>query len=228
MMRSAPFTLRGRWSRDAQASGQTIRHSGQRRGRDGRGVLRAGGPRRAGDALGARPAGEPGSAAARARHGGSGVGRSGNLSPDIPGVRLSHGGSGEAPESGQEYEVAGALARPTKTRGIEGLRAALIGRDEELTKLDEALARVQAGQGHMVALIGEAGVGKSRLVAELKGAIVTHSQQPHSSSIGDQARTRQSAIPQSLGWKAAAWRWPRAHRMGRSWTCCGAISARPP
>ena len=55
-----------------------------------------------------------------------------------------------------------------KVRGIERLRAELIGRDEELTRLREALAEVWRGRGQMVSLIGEAGVGKSRLVAELK------------------------------------------------------------
>ena len=76
--------------------------------------------------------------------------------------------SAGTPASAQAYEVAGALARPAKTRGIEGLRAELIGRDEELAKLEAALARVRAGQGQVVSLISEAGLGKSRLVAELK------------------------------------------------------------
>jgi adenylate cyclase len=66
------------------------------------------------------------------------------------------------------YAVAGALPRPQKAYGIEGLRAELIGRDEELAKLQAALAKVLAGEGQMVTLVGEAGMGKSRLVAELK------------------------------------------------------------
>jgi class 3 adenylate cyclase len=67
-----------------------------------------------------------------------------------------------------------ALARPEKARGIEGLRAELIGRDAELAKLKEALAAVRQGRGQMVSLIGEAGVGKSRLVAELKSVVGSH------------------------------------------------------
>jgi DNA-binding SARP family transcriptional activator len=66
------------------------------------------------------------------------------------------------------YTVERLLPQPKKARGIEGLRAELIGRDEEFAKLKEALAKVLQGQGQMVSLIGEAGVGKSRLVAELK------------------------------------------------------------
>jgi class 3 adenylate cyclase/tetratricopeptide (TPR) repeat protein len=66
------------------------------------------------------------------------------------------------------YEVVRRLPRPEKVRGIEGLRAALIGRDDEMGKLVDALAAVRGGEGRLVSLIGEAGVGKSRLVAELK------------------------------------------------------------
>jgi adenylate cyclase len=69
------------------------------------------------------------------------------------------------------YAVARALPRPEKTRGIEGLRAELIGRDEELAKLKAAAAAVIQGHGRFVSLIGEAGVGKSRLVAELRQAV---------------------------------------------------------
>lgn len=66
------------------------------------------------------------------------------------------------------YAVERALSRPEKARGIEGLRAELVGRDPELACLKEALAEVRRGRGRMVSLIGEAGVGKSRLVSELK------------------------------------------------------------
>jgi DNA-binding SARP family transcriptional activator/predicted ATPase/class 3 adenylate cyclase len=66
------------------------------------------------------------------------------------------------------YEVEHLLPHPKKARGIEGLRAALIGRDEEFAKLKDAFVRVLEGQGQIVTLVGEAGVGKSRLVAELK------------------------------------------------------------
>jgi predicted ATPase len=66
------------------------------------------------------------------------------------------------------YEVVRALDHPEKVRGIEGLRAELIGREKELAGLADALAAVRAGRGQIVTLIGEAGVGKSRLIAELK------------------------------------------------------------
>jgi predicted ATPase len=66
------------------------------------------------------------------------------------------------------YRVERLRRHPRKARGIEGLWAELIGRDRELARLQDALARVLQGQGQMVSLIGEAGVGKSRLVAELR------------------------------------------------------------
>jgi tetratricopeptide (TPR) repeat protein len=53
---------------------------------------------------------------------------------------------------------------------LEELRAELIGRNEELAKLKVALAETLQGHGQMVSVIGEAGVGKSRLVTELREA----------------------------------------------------------
>jgi predicted ATPase len=41
-----------------------------------------------------------------------------------------------------------------------------VGRDTELAALVQAVARAGAGHGQVVALLGEAGVGKSRLVYE--------------------------------------------------------------
>jgi class 3 adenylate cyclase len=66
------------------------------------------------------------------------------------------------------YRVDGLLREPRKARGIEGLRAELIGRDNELARLTEVLAEALHGRGQMVSIIGQAGVGKSRLVAELR------------------------------------------------------------
>jgi len=63
------------------------------------------------------------------------------------------------------------LPKPEKIRGIEGLRSEMIGRDDELTKLKDAMDEVIHGRGQMVSIIGEAGVGKSRLVTELRSYI---------------------------------------------------------
>jgi DNA-binding SARP family transcriptional activator/predicted ATPase len=57
-----------------------------------------------------------------------------------------------------------ALARSDETFACE-LR--LVGRETEIDRLREALNRAWDGHGHVAAVIGEAGVGKSRLLAEL-------------------------------------------------------------
>ena len=62
--------------------------------------------------------------------------------------------------------------RMEKVRGIEGLYAQMIGRDDELQILNDALSDTREGKGQMVSVIGEAGLGKSRLVAELKREVI--------------------------------------------------------
>jgi class 3 adenylate cyclase len=53
-------------------------------------------------------------------------------------------------------------------RGIEGLSSPLVGRDQELAQLRASLGDVGRGRGRVVSLMGEAGLGKSRLLTELK------------------------------------------------------------
>jgi len=66
------------------------------------------------------------------------------------------------------YRVLSAKAVAGKPRGIAGLESPLVGRDAEFGGLQEALRRLQAGVGGIVTVVGEAGIGKSRLVAELR------------------------------------------------------------
>jgi class 3 adenylate cyclase/tetratricopeptide (TPR) repeat protein len=66
------------------------------------------------------------------------------------------------------FELTGAA--PTRTRLEVGAARGLtrfVGRDAEMSQLHEALTQAATGQGQIVALVGEAGVGKSRLVWEL-------------------------------------------------------------
>ena len=65
------------------------------------------------------------------------------------------------------YRVVRTIERPT-TRGIVGLHSPLIGRAAELSALREAVDAIFQGQGRVISVIGEAGLGKSRLVTELK------------------------------------------------------------
>lgn len=66
------------------------------------------------------------------------------------------------------YEVTGVKAAPENVRGLEGLSSPLVGRDAEFALLRERLEGLARGTGGVVALIGEAGLGKSRMIAELR------------------------------------------------------------
>jgi class 3 adenylate cyclase len=68
------------------------------------------------------------------------------------------------------YRVLAAKAHPGRRRGVNGVSAPLIGRENELAQLRDALAHVKAGHGQVVCVIGEAGVGKSRLLDEARKA----------------------------------------------------------
>ena len=67
------------------------------------------------------------------------------------------------------FEVVERKGIPSSGRGIEGLVSPLVGRDQELVSLRAALDQVVAGHGQIVAVLGEAGIGKSRLVEEVRG-----------------------------------------------------------
>jgi class 3 adenylate cyclase len=47
----------------------------------------------------------------------------------------------------------------------------LVGREGELGRLEDALARLESGQGQVILLVGEAGIGKTRLLAEAEGRV---------------------------------------------------------
>ncbi|MCA1368217.1 AAA family ATPase [Bradyrhizobium sp. BRP14] len=68
----------------------------------------------------------------------------------------------------QVHRVTGALETPRPARGLDalGLSAPLIGRDTELARLRDCLTLACSGAAQMVRLVGEAGIGKSRLVGE--------------------------------------------------------------
>jgi adenylate cyclase len=69
------------------------------------------------------------------------------------------------------YRVESLLEEPRKARGIEGLRSPFVGREGESRLLCEALERTLAGDSCIVTVVGEAGVGKSRLVNEARHAV---------------------------------------------------------
>jgi predicted ATPase/class 3 adenylate cyclase len=71
----------------------------------------------------------------------------------------------------QTYRVLGIKTQPGQIRGIEGLDAPLIGRDAEMHTLNGVIRGLKEGRGQFVSIIGEAGLGKSRLVAELHHSV---------------------------------------------------------
>jgi class 3 adenylate cyclase len=58
--------------------------------------------------------------------------------------------------------------KPSKTHRILGLRAELIGRTLEMSKLGEAVEKLRKGGRSIISVCGDAGTGKSRLVEEFK------------------------------------------------------------
>jgi class 3 adenylate cyclase len=71
----------------------------------------------------------------------------------------------ETPMEVCELVGASGIRRRLQTAAVRGLTR-FVGRDTELTALGQVLERATAGQGQVVAVVGEAGVGKSRLVYE--------------------------------------------------------------
>jgi class 3 adenylate cyclase len=70
------------------------------------------------------------------------------------------------------YQVVGRKADPGRRRGLAsvGLDSPMVGRAEPLRRLTDLLEVVRAGRGRVAFVVGEPGIGKSRLVAELKRA----------------------------------------------------------
>ena len=67
------------------------------------------------------------------------------------------------------HRLVGVLADPRSARGLasHGLISPMIGRVDELEQLLSAFDRMQRGRAQLVSVVGEAGTGKSRLIAEL-------------------------------------------------------------
>ncbi|MBI5965905.1 MAG: AAA family ATPase [Chloroflexi bacterium] len=66
------------------------------------------------------------------------------------------------------YRPLGVKKRPGHLRGLVGLSSPLVGRETQLTLLNQQLKQLKIGAGSIVSVVGEAGLGKSTLIAELK------------------------------------------------------------
>lgn len=69
------------------------------------------------------------------------------------------------------YLVLGRKELPTQVRGISGLISPLVGRDAEFASMSSMVNGLFEGRGQVLLLIGEAGLGKSRLIEELHEAL---------------------------------------------------------
>ena len=69
------------------------------------------------------------------------------------------------------HRLVGLKIEPLPVRGIEGIRSDLIGRDQEVARIGDAVQALLSGNGGIIAVVGEAGVGKSRLLAESLGVL---------------------------------------------------------
>ena len=69
------------------------------------------------------------------------------------------------------YEVTDLRALDAAPRGIPGLSSPVVGRDVEAETLRRAVEELRRGRGQIVYLVGEAGLGKSRLKIDLRDSL---------------------------------------------------------
>jgi predicted ATPase/class 3 adenylate cyclase len=67
--------------------------------------------------------------------------------------------------------VKGIKQDPGLARGLGGVRTPFIGRTEESVQLQEALLTLRQGQGQIIAISGDAGIGKTRLLEHSRESI---------------------------------------------------------
>lgn len=101
------------------------------------------------------------------------------------------------------YRVLARKAEPESARGIAGLTSPLVGRTQELEMLMERAQEVTQGRGQIVSVIGEAGLGKSRLVAEFGKALSAN-------GVSQIARTNE---PPAVRNPRSAFRWLEARSL---------------
>jgi predicted ATPase len=75
----------------------------------------------------------------------------------------------DAPGEVVAYKVLGLQGARAPRVGVEAAtRRSFVGRERELAILQDTLARLEGGQGQVVGIVGEPGIGKSRLLEEFR------------------------------------------------------------
>ncbi len=69
------------------------------------------------------------------------------------------------------YEVTSLKEGAVHSRGLAGVSSPMVGRDSQLRQLEQLFQIVKAGQGRVACILGEPGMGKSRLLAELRTSL---------------------------------------------------------
>jgi len=70
----------------------------------------------------------------------------------------------------QVFQVLAERSRSLSDRGVEGLETPLVGRQPAWDTFDLTLKELRGGQGKVIFTVGEAGLGKSRLIADLRNS----------------------------------------------------------
>jgi class 3 adenylate cyclase len=98
----------------------------------------------------------------------------------------------------QLFRVSGLRSEPGRRRGLEavGLNSPLVGRSAELDALRSLFDVVLAGRGRLAVILGEPGIGKSRLLTEFRAAAATAS--PNSTWIEGRCVSYGRSIPYHL------------------------------
>ncbi len=79
------------------------------------------------------------------------------------------------------YSVTGLRQAPAHKRGLTavGLGSPMVGRAEQLATLQSLLELVRLGRGRVALVLGEPGIGKSRLLAEFRGSVGERDEPAH-------------------------------------------------
>lgn len=69
------------------------------------------------------------------------------------------------------YRVQGLRLRESRPHGVLGLSSPVVGREHEMSMLGRCVDDLGRGRGQVIAIIGEAGIGKSRLKIEIRDSL---------------------------------------------------------
>ncbi|MFN2521106.1 MAG: AAA family ATPase [Candidatus Limnocylindria bacterium] len=69
------------------------------------------------------------------------------------------------------YEITGLRSERASLRGLGATQSPMVGRDEQLAAVRSVFAVVRAGQGRMISILGDPGIGKSRLLSEFRAGV---------------------------------------------------------